>query len=214
MINIFKHDEFQRRMTKEFLHHDEITTGEHILKDTIVTYILSRKLRKKDNYDLEVALKTAMMHDLYTLPWQNNPKNKVNNFYNKHGFRHPIEAVLNSYKWFKEEFTDKENTEKIVDGIVHHMYPLPVRRFNLSDTNDLELRNYEIIETLDEDLKQILIDSSNRNGIGPVSLSLSKNKEGRIVNVSDKISSMYDLSTLNGYIALVTGNNKNINKKK
>lgn len=94
------------------------------------------------------------------------------------------------------------------------MYPLPVRRFNLSDTNNLELRNYEIIETLDENLKQILINSSNRNGIGPVSLSLSKNKEGRLVNISDKISSMYDLSTINGYIALITGNNKNINKKK
>ena len=46
------------------------------------------------------------MHDLYTLPWQNNFEAKVDKFYNKHGFRHSIEALIN-----------------------HYMYLLPIRSF-------------------------------------------------------------------------------------
>ena len=44
--SIFLHDEFQKRMTSEFPHHGEITLGEHILEDTIVTYLLSKKTQK------------------------------------------------------------------------------------------------------------------------------------------------------------------------
>ena len=40
---IYKHKEFKRRLTKEFLHHSDITLGEHILADTIVTYKLCKK---------------------------------------------------------------------------------------------------------------------------------------------------------------------------
>ena len=36
--SIFIHYEFQRRMTNEFLHHSNITLGEHILEDDILTY--------------------------------------------------------------------------------------------------------------------------------------------------------------------------------
>ena len=35
---IFIHQEFQKRMGKEFLHHSDITLGEHIIEDAIVTY--------------------------------------------------------------------------------------------------------------------------------------------------------------------------------
>ena len=33
---IYNHDEFQRRLTKDFLHHDTITLGEHIIEVTIM----------------------------------------------------------------------------------------------------------------------------------------------------------------------------------
>ena len=41
--NIFKHEEFQRRMGRGFLHHSDITLGYHILQDTVVTYLLCKK---------------------------------------------------------------------------------------------------------------------------------------------------------------------------
>ena len=34
--HIFNHEEFQRRMSKEFPHHGEITLGEHILSIPII----------------------------------------------------------------------------------------------------------------------------------------------------------------------------------
>ena len=37
---IYIHKEFQKRLTDEYLHHSDITLGEHILKDTIKTYLL------------------------------------------------------------------------------------------------------------------------------------------------------------------------------
>lgn len=124
--DIFLHDEFQRRMTPTFYHHDKITLGEHILEDTIVTYILSKKYKDKKDYNINVALKIAMFHDLYVYPWQNNPNNSESNFCNKHGFRHPNEAIINACMWFKEEFKNMKDSKKIVDGVLHHMYPFPV----------------------------------------------------------------------------------------
>lgn len=62
--NIFIHVEFQSRMDPEFSHHDKIILGEYILEDTIVTYLLSQKV-KKLGYDYKTALKISMMHDLY-----------------------------------------------------------------------------------------------------------------------------------------------------
>ncbi len=41
--DILIHDEFQKRFEKDFYHHGSIMLGEHILEDTIVTYILCKK---------------------------------------------------------------------------------------------------------------------------------------------------------------------------
>ena len=43
---------------------------------------------------------------------------------NKHGFVHPIEAVVNAITWFPQYFKTKEKTVIIIDGIIHHMFPL------------------------------------------------------------------------------------------
>ncbi len=213
--NIYNHDEFQRRMTDEFLHHDKMTLGEHILEVTIVTYILSKK-RNLKNYDIESALNIAMLHDLYTLPWQNNPKADVQHFINKHGFRHPIEAVINSLNWYKDIFTSPEKSKIIIDGIVHHMYPLPVTSFTLDDTNPSELKNYNYVRNIDNINKDILIKSSNRFKIGKISVCPSIYKEGRIMSIADKIVSISNLknSSFDGMTALITGKNKKLEKLK
>lgn len=213
---IYIHDEFQKRMTNEYLHHDKITLGEHILEDSIITYMLSKKYlnkKKKDEFNIAVAVKMAMLHDLYTLPWQNNPSSKMKKMYNKHGFRHPIEAVINASIWFPEIFKNEEEANKIIDGIVHHMYPLPVRRYSVNDKNSLELENFDIIYKMSSNNKKILEISSNKMKIGPFSLKGSKYKEGIIMRKADKKVSMDNFrrsKSLRGVIALITGRNKNI----
>ena len=197
---IFESKEFQRRCTKEFQHHDDFTLGEHILEVAIFTFL---ECKKSKDVDLETAVVIAMMHDLYTLPWQNNPDNKVEYFFNKHGFRHPIEAVINSVNWFPEIF-EKYNSEIIIDGIVHHMFPMPVRAYN---DKDLELKNDVTIEGI---YKEQLIESSNRSKIGDISFCRSRFKEGRIVSKGDRKSTRIHLQNIESLTSGVTGRNRNI----
>lgn len=209
---IYMHDEFQRRMTKEYLHHNEKVLGQHILEDTITTYILSKKECQNPKYRLDLAVTIAMLHDLYSLPWQNNPEAKVEKFTNKHGFRHPIEAAINSLIWYPYLFTKEQETTKILDGIIHHMFPLPVARLIENESNSLELKNFKYMKNLNEHDKKILIDSSNRGSIGRLSFSPSIYAEGRIVNKADKLTSIMDFSGSNmvSIPSLLTGKNKKL----
>ena len=200
------HPEFQRRMTKEFLHHSDITLGEHIIEDAVVTYLLCQKTK---NINQEIAVKIAMMHDLYVEPWQNNPLANVKYFSNKHGFRHPIEAVINAINWYPKVFED--NPEILIDGIIHHMYPLPVRRINSSFDN-LELRNQELINNIDKEYLKMIINSSNRKRIGKFSITRSLFKEGRIMSKADKKVSFGQIKNISSAKALLTGKNKSLKK--
>ena len=208
--NIFLHEEFQRRCTSEFLHHGNTTLGEHILENTIITYLLLCN-SKRDIINLELSLKVSMMHDLYTLPWQNTFLKK-DTFFHKHGFSHPIEAVINSINWFKEEFEDDYKAQVLIDGIIHHMYPLPVLSFKESKTNELELNNYKLIKNISKKHRKMIINSSNRGKIGSISLSKSIYLEGRILSRADKISTINQLNCFSDAKALVTGKNKNLIK--
>lgn len=203
---ILFHKEFQRRFEDDFMHHGNTSLSEHILEDTIVTYKLSKK---KSNINLDLALKISMMHDLYTLPWQNTMIKK-NKFIHKHGFTHPIEAAINSLNWFKKEFDDEEKAKILIDGIVHHMYPLPVTSLNNLETNDLELNNYELLKNISDKNKELLIKSTNRNRIKGVSISKSKYSEGKIMSKADKKVSINQFSNIDDYLALVTGKNNSI----
>ena len=213
---IYEHDEFQRRMSNEFLHHGDITLGRHILEDTIKTYVLSKKYMKRKNssknYRLDIALKTSMLHDLYTLPWQNNPENKSSKFFNKHGFRHPIEAVINAIIWYPELFKNDDDSKMIIDGIIHHMYPLPVACFDDFGFNILELKNYDLISNLSDKHKEMLIWSTKRRKIGSVSICKSKFMEGRIMAKADKLVSIHQIRNISSAKALVTGYNKQLKK--
>ena len=207
--SIFKHKEFQRRMTNEFLHHSNITLGEHIIEDAILTY---KMCKNRNDVNVELAVKIAMLHDLYTNPWQNNEKNKVNKFCNKHGFRHPIEAVINSIIWFPELFEKEEDAKIIIDGILHHMYPLPVRTFVDDSNNDMELKNFDLVDKLSEENKKMIIDSLNRHRINKYSFSKSKYKEGKVMSKADKKVSRGQIKNINSLTALVTGHNRSLKK--
>ena len=209
---IVKHEEFQRRMTSEFLHHGNITLGEHIIEDAVVTYLLSKKSKK--NINLALAVKIAMLHDLYTVSWQNTEKViKEKKFFNKHGFRHPVEAIINAYNWYPELFKDEYDTKVIIDGVIHHMYPLPVSKFADSKDNILELKNFESVSNLPQEIKDIIVDSTKRKGLGRISLCRSKYIEGRIMSKADKKVSVGQFKNISSVLALFTGVNKKLERK-
>ena len=145
LINdIFKHEEFQKRMTSDFFHHSDTTLGCHILQDTVVTYLIcKKKMKKGKKIDLKLAVNISMMHDLYTMPWQNNKESRGKKFKNHHGFRHPIESVINSLTWYFDIFESSNDKYALIDGIVHHMYPFPVEIFDDYEENLLELKNFD-----------------------------------------------------------------------
>ena len=216
MINeIFIHEEFQKRMTDEYKHHGDITLGEHILEDTVVTYILSKKYinknkNKNNNFNILLAVRISMLHDLYTLPWQNNNDNNSNYFLNKHGFRHPIEAAINSITWFPNLFKKEKEAEILIDGIIHHMFPLPVGSFTNNKENILELNNFDLTKNLSKKNKEILIRCSNRHKIKNISISKSIYKEGKIMSKADKKVSTKQIKNIASAKALITGNNSKI----
>lgn len=210
---IITHEEFLKRCTEEFLHHDELTLGYHLLEDMFVSFLLCKKKNLLKEQVRNVLL-IAMMHDLYELPWQNNIESKSKRFFHKHGFRHPIEAAINSAFWFPEFFEDEQNAEILIDGIIHHMFPLPVLSINYDNYKNLEIKNIKIFDKLDDGLKDIIIASANRSVIGPVSISSSLYIEGKIVRKADKLSSLDNFSSISGILALLTGNNRHIKSER
>ena len=212
IIPIINNPNFKERLTNKYLHHSDITLGEHIIEDAIVTYLLSNKYlnkHKNTNYRIDLAVKIAMLHDLYTIPWQNNKEASVNHFFSKHGFRHPIEAVINSFNWYPEIFNENDK-DIIIDGIIHHMYPLPVRILNDKKIDKIELKNIDNYYKLNNIDKELLINSSKRKRIGVISLSKSKYMEGRIMSKADKKVSIRQIKNLSSAKALLTGKNKTI----
>ena len=156
--NIFRHEEFQKRMKNEFLHHGDITLGYHILQDTVVTYLIcKKKIKKGIKIDLKLALTVAMMHDLYTVPWQNNKDFKCSKFKNKHGFRHPIESVINSLTWYIDIFENSNDKYALIDGIIHHMHPFPVETFDDYAENVLELKNFELVSDIEKEYINLIM---------------------------------------------------------
>ncbi len=208
VLPIIKHPEFQKRMGNSFCHHGNITLGEHIIEDSIVTYLLSKK---KDDIKLDLALKISMFHDLYTIPWQNNPEAKVKHFFHKHGFRHPIEGVINAINWYPEYFNDKKESEIIIDGILHHMFPLPVLSCK-KITDSLELQNYMLYQGLSKDYQDIILKSLKRKKIGSISISRSKYIEGKTMAKADRKVSRKQIRDFSSMKSLLTGHNKKLDK--
>ena len=188
-----------------------------MLEDAIQTYIYSKKYLKNNkttNYQIDISVKIALLHDLYTIPWQNNHHNKPAKFFNKHGFRHPIESVINAVSWYPELFKKQSDAKKIIDGIIHHMYPLPVSSLISLEENHLELNNFDKIKPISPLIKNMIIESSNRKKIKSISLSKSIYKEGRIMAKADKYISIKQMENIPAATSLITGRNKKIKNNK
>lgn len=205
IIPIISHEEFIKRYdAKNYPHHGNVSLGYHILNDAVLTYIMIKRKEKYKKVNIKLAVIIAMFHDLYELPWQNSP-HKKHQFTNRHGFTHPIEAVINAITWFPEYFENKKDAEIIIDGIIHHMYPFPVRRI-INEISDLELNNQEKYKKLLPRYKAMLINSTNRFKMFKVSIAKSKYKEGRIVSRADKKISMgKELKSINSLQSCITG---------
>ena len=203
---IINHNEFKKRLTSEFPHHGNITLGEHIIEDAILTY----KLSKKKNIRVDLAVKIALFHDLYTIPWQNNKEAHVKHFFHKHGFRHPVEAVINAINWYPDYFNDEIDSKIIIDGILHHMFPLPVMRLKLNKLDYCELKNMNLYYNISNKHQLLILESLNRKRIGPVSLSRSKYPEGKIMSKADRKVSRGQIKDLSTAKSLLTGHNKKV----
>ena len=207
---ICEHEEFQKRCLAPFWHHDNKTIGEHILCDTIVTYIMIKKLKNNNIkcVNLNNACLIAMFHDLYEYPWQNQKIKKK--LFNKHGFVHPIEATVNAITWFPEYFQNKDRAMVLIDGIIHHMYPFPVRAVD----ETMDLNNWEKFQNLEDKFKDMIKLSTKLGRIGKLSFRKSFFPEGRILSSADKKVSFHnDIHSIDGYIALFSGYNKKLKLK-
>lgn len=202
---IISHPEFEKRCTDNFPHHGNTTLGEHILKDAMITYRLANIYKSKHpNVDIstETAVVIALFHDLYTNPWQN--VDNENPLYEKHGFMHPIEAVINAYEWYPEYFKDKEVSKKIIDGVLHHMYPFPVRKINDEiEINEKKITNFKFYDVLVHSTK------SKRENL---CFKKATFIEGKLVSKADKLVTVKEIKNISSLVALVTAKNKSIIK--
>ncbi|MGN0973896.1 MAG: hypothetical protein ACI4OT_04070 [Bacilli bacterium] len=208
---ICEHPEFQKRMVDPYWHHDATTLGEHILCDTIVTYKIVKKIKSPETkiINWENAILIAMFHDLYEVPWQNTFQKKK--LINKHGFVHPVEAAINAITWYPEYFTDIKKATIIIDGIIHHMYPFPVR---VVDNSNLELNNQKKYNKLPKRYKDIIEVSTKIGKIGKLSFRKSFYLEGIVMSKADKsVALKKELHSIDGYIAFISGHNKKLEKR-
>ena len=210
ILPIVRNDNFKVRLTDMFPHHGNITLGEHIIEDAIVTYKISKKKKQNKDFRHDLAVIIAMFHDLYTIPWQNNKDSTVKHFFHKHGFRHPVEAVINAITWYPDYFKNKDEAKIIIDGIVHHMHPLPVSYIDFDKISYFELKNEDLCSNLLNWQKDIIVESLRRRKIGPVSISKSIYNEGAIMSKADRIVSRKQINDFTTLKSLITGHNKNI----
>lgn len=181
---IFCHTEFQKRMKPPFYHHSDITVGEHIISDTILVYKLCKK-RKEPKEVIRRALLIAMFHDLYDKPWMNDTPKE--HFINYHAFTHPIEAIVNAITWFPEYFANYNDSKIIIDGVLHHMYPCPVRA---ASSLAWELHDISKYEALEDKYKRLITCSLKPCIFKNLSLRNTFYIEGRLLVKIDKIVTM------------------------
>ncbi len=198
---IFKHSEFQKRMNAfKYPHHGFISLGNHILDNTIVTYLISkRKIDNGEKINLKRAVKISLFHDLYE---EHYSLNKKQLFSNSHAFVHPIEAIINAVIWYPEYFKNINDAKYIIDGVIHHMWPIPVK--SIKNFKDLELLNIDKVNNINPNIKKEIIYSTNRFKLGKFSISKSLSKEGRIVSIADKIVATHEeIITIRNIITLM-----------
>lgn len=96
---------------KKYRQHYDISTYEHCLNVSYISY----KICKKLNWDYKSMARAAMLHDLFLYDWRNSKKRL--NLEGYHAFIHPKIALENASKLYS--LNDKEK-----DIIVKHMWPV------------------------------------------------------------------------------------------
>ena len=100
---------------KGFIQHGDVSTYEHCVNVTRLSYRINRKLSLHS--DLKVLLVGAMLHDFYLYDWHNYD----NGEHLLHGFTHPEAARANAEKYFNID----ARTGKAIST---HMWPFnPVK---------------------------------------------------------------------------------------
>ncbi len=119
--------EFQKR--RLFKHHEYESVWTHCIKVSFESY----KFAKKYGYNEYNCAIAGLLHDFYTKAWQDSIEltqldDKYRDYFihprklkllEKHGFTHPIDALDNSKKYFRN-YLNKD----IENAIVTHMFPL------------------------------------------------------------------------------------------
>ena len=84
---------------KKYRQHYDITTFEHCLNVSYISYKICKKLK----WDYKSMARAAMLHDLFLYDWRNS-KERLNKY---HAFAHPKIALENALKIY-----DLNNKEK------------------------------------------------------------------------------------------------------
>ncbi len=93
---------------KNTIQHSNITTFDHVLCVSYMSYRLCKKL----NWDCKAAARAGLLHDLVYYDWHTpDPSHRL------HGYRHPGFALKNA-----SEITELSELEKNI--IFRHMWPL------------------------------------------------------------------------------------------
>lgn len=111
---ILDNQEFKKRLS--FLHHEDSSVYVHCLLVSYKAYKISKALK----LDYKSAAIAGLLHDFYNEDWHTST-HKEKNFFDKHGFRHPKEALKNSRIFFQNFMNPM-----IEDAIVKHMFPLTI----------------------------------------------------------------------------------------
>lgn len=111
---IINDQEFQKR--KGFKHHND-SVYEHSINVSYKAYKFAKIISKVYNVSLEEVIIAGLLHDFYTTPWRDIPKNIP--FFKKHAFIHGKIACQNA-----EHFFPNYMTLRVENSIENHMFPL------------------------------------------------------------------------------------------
>lgn len=113
LLNQYKNDPHVQEM-KQYIHHGKVTTYDHCMNVTCVSFLLNRRLKLRAD---EKALVTgAFLHDFYLYDWH-----KPEKYHRLHGYFHADVSMRNAITYFHIGAKEQE--------IIHcHMWPLNITR--------------------------------------------------------------------------------------
>ena len=95
------------------LRHHKLDIYHHVCRVSVLSY----KLAKRLNLDYISAARGGLLHDFFTYDWRKEGQVKKKKIFEKHGFTHSKEALINSKKYFTLNPIEE-------DIIIKHMFPL------------------------------------------------------------------------------------------